>query len=81
MADGVGLMKGPSLENEPAGSSSTVMKDASESEFLGKEAQLKTQAQDGDNKYERLRNLHEARIKMFTFTGPWCPGGRKQKQS
>jgi hypothetical protein len=54
------------------------MEEASESEFLGKEAQLQTQAQDGDTKYERLRNLHEARIKMFTFIGP---GGRRQKQS
>jgi hypothetical protein len=78
MADGVGSIKEPFLENELAGSSSTAMKEASESESLGKEVQLQTQAQDGDTKYERLRNLHEARIKMFTFIGP---GGRSQKQS
>jgi hypothetical protein len=70
MADGIESLKKPPLENDPVGSSTTVMKDASKSEFLGKEAELQAQAKNGDTKYEQLRNLHEARFKLFTFIGP-----------
>ena len=72
MADGKESIKEPPppLENDLAGSSTTVMKEASKSEFLGKEAKSQAEAQNGDTKYGQLRNLHEARIKLFTFIGP-----------